>query len=170
MKNLIPSFLALLLAIVLIGGYGFMYSHVASGIARAQAALEKATTLSTRDALVRSQQVFLENTANERASLNAFVASDEDVVAVIEIIESTARQEKVDVAISSINTVGGDGWGYHEKVAVNFSASGTFRNMMRFMSAVETIPLASKLEQASLEVATGSNWFGAFSVTFVKTK
>jgi hypothetical protein len=170
MKNLVTFIFALFVTVLLAGGFWFMYAHIASGISRAQTAHAQSEALSARDALVRSQQIFLESVSVERDQIASFVASDADVVAVIEIIEDTARQARVSVAISSINTLDGEGWGYHEKVAVNFSASGSFANMTSFMSALETLPTASILESASLEAEAQSRWFGTFTITFVKNR
>lgn len=170
MKNFIPLIFAAFLCLVLIAGYGFVYTRVAAGILRTETALARSGTLTTRDALARSQQVFLENSTDERAKLGAFIARDADVVSVIELIEKTASEQGASVAISTINTTNGDGWVYHEGVEVNFSASGTFEELTRFMGALETLPIASTLKSASLEVSAKSEWFGTFSVLFVKEK
>ena len=66
MKKLIPLIVAVLAFIVLAFGYSFMYTQVSDGASRATTALSRVDALSERDALIRSQQIFLENNDAER--------------------------------------------------------------------------------------------------------
>ena len=170
MKNYIPLIFSSIVLIALIGVYGFMYTSIAAGVERTEIALSQTDSLGARDALVRSQQIFLEDSLQERTQLEVFVANESQVIEIIEIVEDTADDERVDVAISTVNTVAQDGWQMHEGVVVNFSASGTFSRMMRFIAALESLPIGSRLESASLEVSSDGEWFGTFSVMFVKIK
>ena len=170
MKKILPLIFALVVFALLSFGYALMYSRVAGGAERAALALSQVDTLSARDALVRSQQIFLENAAAELATLNAYVADDTEVVALIETIEDTARAEGVSMSISSVNTTEESGWGFHEGITINFSSSGTFGDMVRFVAALEALHRASVLKGASLEVSSGGTWFGSFSFMFVKVK
>lgn len=170
MRKFLPLTLSLLALIVLIGAYSFMYAGTLDGVNRTEASLLRTESLSSRDALIRSQQVFLENVIEERALLETYVASEAQVIEIIEIVENTADEEEVTLAISTVNTVSVDGWQAHEGVVVNFSASGTFSEMMRFIAALESLPIGSKLERASLELSSDEGWFGTFSIMFVKMK
>lgn len=170
MKKILPLIIACLTLILLAFGYAFMYRQVADGVQRASVALGQVDTLSERDALVRSQEVFLEHAATELAAVNTYVADDADVVALIETIEDTARREGVSVTISSVDTTDEGGWGFHEGVIIRFSSAGTFGNMARFIAALEALPRASTLQNAALEVSSGGTWFASLSVMFVKVK
>lgn len=170
MRNIIPSILAIVALVVLVGAYGFMYTNIAAGVERTEQALSRTQSLSERDAVVRSQQVFLEDTAELRAELERFVANDQQVIEIIEIVEDTAAEERVELSISTVNTVAQSDWQSHEGVEVQFSATGSFSRMMRFISALESLPIGSRLEQATLEASVDGDWFGTFSVMFVKIK
>lgn len=170
MKHFIPLSLAFLFFALTAGVYVVMYGVIATGVSRTSAALEKTHTLSERDALVRSQQALLENTAEERAVLEAYVAGSDDVVEAIELVEDTAQRARVSLAVSTVTTVEHPGWEYHEELEIHFSASGSFREMMNFIAALEAVPHSSLITSASLEASREDEWFGAFTMMFVKEK
>lgn len=170
MKNVAPLILSVVILVLLIGVYGFMYTRIADGIGRTEEALSRTESLSTRDALIRSQQMFLDDAEQERIQLADFVADDSQVIDIIELIEDTAAEEGVSVAISTVGTVARGEWQAHESIVVNFSTTGSFERMMRFIAALESLPIGSRLENALLEAAEDEDWFGTFSVVFVKLK
>ena len=170
MKQLVAIITALVCAVLLAGGYAFMLIDINDNVARSAAAEGGAESLSIRDAAARSLELFLSRSAAERAALNAFIVPDEDVVAVIELLEDAARRTGVSIAISTIAAAPRDGWSAHEAVEVSFSATGTFVKLARFSALLEALPLASRLESVSLETSAEGAWFGSFSMFFIKER
>lgn len=169
MKFVTPSIVILIL-IALSVGYGVLYMRLADGIARAESALARSNTLAKRDALVRSQELFLNQNTEMREAVNALVITNDTVVYAIERIEQTAQRANVALTISAVNAVSETSWEHHEHLDIQFSASGTFARMQQFIAALESLPEAARVEEVSLEVGDSGTWFGTFTVTFVKTK
>lgn len=170
MKHLIPLIFSILLFATLFGAYSVMYGRIDANIERSSGALAQTQSLSSKDALVRSQQILLEGTKEERAQLNTYVASENDVVSMIELIERTADSEDVRLSISTVNERAIDDWAYHEGIEIRFSVVGTFREITSLTATLEALPVAVHVQNVSLEAAGGGEWFGTFSVMFVKMK
>lgn len=166
----IPLILSIILFLGLSGTYGFLVSSIQHDVDTAGVFLEQSESLTRRDALTRSLELFLNDTENERSALSGYVYGTNDVVSAIELIEDTARGWRVDVSISNVDVRSEEGWSEHEMVRVSFSASGTFSRMTSFISYLESLPTASRLETVSLEASDGGEWFGTFIVSFVKEK
>lgn len=167
-KPFLPLIVAMLIFAACVTAYGVMYTRIASGIDRIGVVLANTEALSARDALVRSQQLFLEDTTEAREVLSTFVLDDSQVVDAIEIVEDTARSNGTEFVISTVNTVGGS-WESHEGIEINFSARGSFSALANTIATLEALPIAARLERGSLEAST-DGWLGTFTVTFVKEK
>ncbi len=76
MKKFITPILSLILALALVGAYGYMLNDIDAHVAAAGVSASQAETLSARDAASRSTEAFLEDTAEEQAALAHFVVSE----------------------------------------------------------------------------------------------
>lgn len=165
-----PAIISLLVFIGLASGYVFLVSSIQADINTAASFLERVESLTKRDALARSMQVFLNDTSDKRQGLEPYIAGAGDVVSVIELVESTARSEGVDISISNVSTSQQDGWRQHESIEVTFSVSGTFGRIASFTAFLEALPIASRLSGVSLEASGEGEWFGTYAVLFAKEK
>lgn len=170
MKDVFPLVLSILVFFAALGAYAFLYTNVNNSTERIEVALHGSETLTRRDALARSIEVFLKGVETERATLDRYVIEDEGVVDVIELVEAVADRENVGISISSVSVSGPPGWSYHERVDIILSADGTFANLTDFIATLEALPAAARVESASLERSGGSSWFASVAVTFVKEK
>ena len=160
--------LALLIAVIAV--YVFALAQVNEYVLRMSRALSDTETLSARDAQVRSVENLSKETVEQREALQSVVITDTDVVSVIKILENTAKDEQVDLSISSVSVTQPDGWLYHERVDVVFSTQGRFVRVLAFTHAIESLPFAARLESGRVQLSSGSNWFGSHTVTFIKQK
>lgn len=167
MKYALPIIAALFL-LATIAGYGILFSRIHDGIARIEVARERAASLSRRDAIARSQEIFLSGTKAEQEALATLIVGNDNVVSAIELVEDTARREKVSLAISSVETAD-TGYEFHEVVIVEATAVGSFSALTQFIARLESAPVASRLGRVSFEAAE-TGWFAAFSVEFVKAR
>jgi hypothetical protein len=169
MKQLPVLIFALLLAIGAIGGYVFMLNSIQTavdGIAVARADSEAATE---REKLAQTANVFIAETVESRSELDTFVTKDANFVSAIEMMESAGKREKVEVEIGSVSVKKIDAKS-HEVAAVILSAKGSFANLAAFASALESLPLSSRVVSVSLEASGENSWFAAFTLEFVKRK
>ncbi len=154
--------IGILLYVVLL----FEIAHAVEVITEAKADAELA---GLREEAGRAAALFMTETAEARAEIAGFVVDDENPVALIEAIEDAARRSGISVTIGSVSVIPGS-WEYHEAVSVGMSARGAFSDLGAFVTRLESLPLASRVEDVSLESLGGGAWFGTFTVRFVKEK
>lgn len=169
MKQYFPLVVSALLAFVLAGGYTFMLMQTDGAIGRIEEALVETDVLARQSASFQSAQAFLADTSDLRVVLDRAVVGRDEIVPVIELLENAARREGVSLSLSNVS-VAGEAWQYHERLALSFSAQGTFHEITRFIGALEALPRVARLESGALESAGGREWFGTFIVSFVKEK
>jgi hypothetical protein len=168
MKNFFQPILALILAAIAVGAYAYMVKDIGANIASAAESESGVATLSARDATARSMEFLLQQTADQRSAIAAYVIKDADVAGPIAIVEDAARLAKVKTSISGI-TITSPGWAYHQGIEVTFSASAPLATLTRFATILESLPVGSRLESSSYEAAK-DGWFGTFRVLFMKEK
>lgn len=164
-----PLFLSCVLALALAGGYAFSLHRIETSVTRIEEAIATAEALTKKDVALQATEVFLRETETLRAPVASVVVADDETVSIIQRLETLAREEGLDLSISTISEDDG-GWQYHERVAVAFSLSGSFPAVMRFIGVLETLPQAARVEQGTLEKSGDRGWFGSFTATFVKEK
>jgi len=170
-KHTFPFFLGIFVALVFGGAYAFVFITIEGYVTRIGNAVQESETLTRRDAMARSTEAFLNSTKKERDTLEQFIVHNNDeVVTAIELLERAAKSRKVALSISSVSIVATPEWSGYERVAVLFSATGPFTNLTRFIATLEALPIASRIESGSLEISSGTSWFGSFAITFIKEK
>jgi hypothetical protein len=160
----------MLILVASAGLFLYLNQSIMSSLSSLATAEEKAATMDKRDAIGRSQQIFLNETVESRTELATFVAHDSDIVHVIETIEAAGRREKVLVTIGSVVVDQKQAWNQHEVVRITMSGKGTFPALGAFATALETFPIASKLESFSVEPSGKNLWFGEYTLALVKEK
>lgn len=168
MKHTAPLIASLLLLIVVSAAYGFLYTSVNGYVERIGAAIQASETLARRDTIARSTEALLADVSIERESLNDFIIGENDVVAVIELLEDGARRQDVTLSISSVSVSHVPDWNRHERIDVLFSVDGTFADITAFVATLEALPSAARVESGVLEPSGRKRWFGSFAITFIK--
>ena len=161
--SVISALLATVTYVYLAGSIGGFLSEIAT-------IQEKIATVDQRDVIAKSQSTFLEETAVDRVTVAGFISRDADIVHVIETIEAAGRREKVLVTIGSVVVEPEPLLKNLERVRVTLSARGTFASLGAFATALEMFPVASRLDDISIEASTNNLWFGTYTLVLVKEK
>lgn len=169
MKKIGLLIAALLFLSVSSGAYAYVMYGVTAAIGEIAIAKGNVESVGKRSATTQAAERFLADTAVEYETLARYVVSDADVARPIEIIEETARRARVDIEVSSADTLEVPDWQSHDAVRVTFSAEGSYASLVHLASALETLPYAAALERMTLE-ATADSWLATYSVLFVKEK
>ncbi len=170
MKSYFSLGITLLLACVAVFGYGFLVFAINSSLQEISISKEDVASISARSVFAKNMEVFLQETTTTREELKSFIAKDNDVVSSIELLERAAKREAVEISIATV-AVSSQDWKFHEVVNVTFSVEGSFAALTSFASALETLPQVSRITSTTLEAPEeGKEWFGAFTVQFLKTK
>lgn len=169
MKQLPVLIFAVLIALAAGGGYVFMLTSIQTAVDGIAVARAESQTAEDRERLAQTANVFIQDTAIARDELNTYVTTDADFVSAIETLENAGKREKVEVTIGSVSVKKITAKA-HEVATVILSAKGSFSALTAFASALESLPLVSRVGTLSLESSADSGWFGTFSVDFVKRK
>lgn len=169
MKNILPLILAVLVLVAALAGYWYLLSAVRSAMDVGATARAEGSAAEEREKFARTAETFLAGLSAEQTELETLVARDEDFVSVIEMVEATALREGVKATIGSVS-VEKQGAQFHETVSVSASARGSFKNVASFISALETLPFASRVVAVNLETSTDESWFGTVTIEIVKRK
>lgn len=161
--------LAAILAILMLSGYVFLSIRIHSLLASAAAAREGAAAAGAAASLQQGIQDFLSATQAERTDLSAYVATDADVVSLIQEVQDVAKKEKVTATVGAIAVAPTD-WKYHEPLEMSLSATGSLPALAAFATDLESLPQTSHLSAASFEASGKGVWFARFTVDFVKEK
>ncbi len=170
MKNIVIMTIVLVLAVGAMGLYGYLLNGVMGYLAAIATIRDQASTAGQREVIRRAQEAFVADTAASQEEVGALVTRDSDIVHVIETIEAAGRREKVLVAIGSVQIEPITSMQHHELVRVTMSARGTFASLGAFTTALETFPIASKLNSVDMETAANNLWFGTYTLSLVKEK
>lgn len=169
MKKFTTLILGCFCLVVIASVFVFINAGISGFVTTIAKAKEGSFSTDARDQALKRADVLITETALNRAELATFVVSDSDSVRLIDTIETTAKREHVTLTIGSVSVVPTE-WTYHELVRVVFSARGSLTPMTRFVSAIETLPEASRLVNVSFEVSDTNLWFATFTVDFIKEK
>ncbi len=170
MKQLPVLIFAFLIAVGAVGGYLFMLSSIQTAVDGIAVARAESEAAEERGKLAQTANVFMSETAASRSELDRFVTKDADFVSAIEMIEASGKREKVEVVIGSVSVKKIPDAKSHEIAVIILSAKGSFAGLAAFASALESLPLSSRVVSMSLEASGENSWFAAFSLEFVKRK
>ncbi len=152
---LIQLIVALVVLLLLGGGYVFWYDHVQALDARAGAL---GAEIASKDA-ERSRSASARSGEAELAAQEAFVASHlvatADIVSFLERLEKTGRGFGAEVHVASVSDTvkASDG-----RISLSLSVAGPFDAVMRTIGAIEQGPYAMSVQDLSLDTADGSSW------------
>ncbi|MES2134696.1 MAG: hypothetical protein V4449_00430 [Patescibacteria group bacterium] len=158
-----------MLLCVATSGYVFVHVRISGFVATIAKAKEVSFSTDTRDLALRRAGTILAETTSRREELATFVVSDSNSLRIIEAVEATAKRENVKTTIGSVSVLSTT-LTYHEPVRVTLSAQGSLGDLVRFASALETLPEASRLVTMSFQVSDNHLWFGTFVIDFIKEK
>lgn len=168
MKRLILVALSGLFFLGTIALYLFITGEVTKLVNIVETAKAKTLGINKAHDLALANAQFISETATSRAEFENFIVKDADVVKLVEAVETAAKRERVSANIVSVNVVPGS-WKYHESLQMNIAGKGSFAALSAFLSDVEALPLASRLDNATF-TAADAGWLGTFTVEFVKGK
>ncbi len=169
MKNIVGAVIGLLFALGAIGGYAYLIYEVHTAMNTGATARAEGVAAEEQDRFASTAQTLLAGLAVEQVELETYVAKDADFVAVIEAIEGAAAREGVKASIGSVNVIAGSSQ-FHETVTVTASSRGTFKNITSFISALGTLPLASRVSAVALEASGDNSWFATVTLEVLKRK
>lgn len=169
MKQTTLLILSLLFFVSASAAYAYLMYEITVAVDSIAQAEGSVTSIGERSAASQAAERFIAETADERAELLRYIVNDADVIQAIEVIEGAARREKIDADISSASTQPLPDRAYHESVQVSFSSEGSYASLVRLASALETLPLAARLERVVFE-STVNAWFATYSILIVKEK
>ncbi len=169
MKHIRALIAPVLLFVAVVSGYGFLFVNISRDVSAAFADRASAAALGQEESLQKTVQQFVTDTAAERTELASYVATDGDVVTLIQEIESVAGRDNVSLSVGAIAAVPSD-WHYHEPLDVSLSASGSFSALAAFAADLESLPQASRLSSITFEASRGGGWTATCTVEFLKEK
>ena len=147
-----------------------MLTQVDASVLRIESAIASAEALTKKDVGLQTTEVFLKETTELRETLATTVIGKDDVVEIIQLLETVARDTNTDLSISDVVLESGGGWQSHERAIVVFSLEGSFGALVEFMGTIESLPVVARVENSNLEKSGARTWFGTFTVTVVKEK
>jgi hypothetical protein len=133
---------AIIVTLFVASVYGYMYYRIdisAEKINDAQSMID------SKELAVQREKKFLETykaTAPKWTSLQNFFVRSNDVVSLIELLESFGPLTKTDVVISSIEADNMDGVpaGKEGKIKMHISVKGAWNSVLRVLALVESLP------------------------------
>lgn len=167
MKQIISLTFAVLFFLATLGAYAYLMYEVTVAVDSLAVAREQVNSVGQRSAATSARERFVADTEGERAALGEYIIRDADVVTPIETIERAANREDVTIEISSVSTESIPDWKYHEGIRVTLSAEGSYRELVHFASALETLPFAARLERFALESGEDA-WFATYLILIPK--
>lgn len=168
MKYILFTLSVFLCGVVAVG-YVFVLGEIYASLSTIATADAQVVAVERQEAEARAAQLFTSDTSSLQSELDAFVAHDTDIVAVIDSIEATAKREKITLAIAAVAVGSQSKWKRHEPVNVTMTANGSFSVLAAFITALETLPRAARVENFAIETI-GTGWFGTLQISFVKEK
>lgn len=169
MKHFVRPIGLLFVLFLAVAGFLFIVTKTSALIAVTKDATDKLLVSETRDQALRDAVGFLAESAGAQEELGSFVVKNTDSVRVISAVEDAAKKQKLKATVGTVDTVPTD-WKYHERVRVVVSARGPFASLVSFTEMLESLPEASRVENISLEASANNEWFGIFTVDFIKEK
>lgn len=169
MKYIFPVLAALLFLSAAVGGYWYVHTMMRVSMDAEATARAEGAQAEEREKFARTARTFLDGIRAERTELSSYVATDADFVAIIETIEAAALRERVSVSVGSVS-VQPESSKFHERVALELSATGSFANITMFASALETLPFASRVTSVALEQSLDRTWFSRITMDVLKRK
>lgn len=112
-------------------------------------------------------------------SLSARLVDTEGTIAIIESVESLGRSIGMEAKINSVGVKGADPKSKDaknqttENLLLNFSVSGPWDKVYRFLKIVEHLPYKTSIQNVSLNRISAdkvSVWNGSFSISILKNK
>lgn len=131
---------------------------------------ERAESLATNrqlDALVG----LVDETAEERARLSAYVLAEDSVINFLTLIEDLAAEHGVDIETRSLSVdpIGGDD--LFEQLTLTIEVRGTYTQVSHMLRIFEALPYQADIHRVTLgRIGNGNEWTGTFSVRVTKFK
>jgi Tfp pilus assembly protein PilO len=116
----------------------------------------------------------LAETEGERAELASAVVSDEGVTEFLELVERIAREEGLTINTTSVGVEPLPKSTKFELLALSHEVKGSYTQVMRFVSLLETLPYQVTLQSVSLDRTVEADapnlWRGTISIAATKIK
>lgn len=176
-KNTIFLLAAIVLNLAAIGAYYFGYSEIKrinQSVAEVLADIDVQTAKKADD---RALKNILDSTRDDRAKIDTYLLTEDDIVGFIETIENLGATSHTAVTTSSVNVDNAGsakGTGY---LTMHITTLGTYENTMHFISLVENIShqvaisqLRTSLVDPGVDEKTAREWNSEFGLSVLMLK
>lgn len=124
--------------------------------------------LEARGRAVQDLMQTLTETKEERDSLNSRILKEENVITLLSLIETIAKEQGVALSTESltvepINEV-------FETLIEDVTVQGSYTSIMQLLTLLEELPYQVSVSKVSIERETTNNWKGAFQIRVIKFK
>ncbi len=143
---------AISVTLVVAALYGYMFQATSMSVSRAALARDIVASEEQDQSQSKLLSSLADSTAADRAHLNSFFVSSNNVVSFITNLESLGSQSGTTLTIASINTdtASGDAPGTTGHVSAHISAYGTWSSVMRLLDLAEQMQYASTISHVQL--------------------
>ena len=147
-----------------LGGSLFVISHLAGALYDQQ--VENAT-IETHEAELDALLRLVEETAEEREELDAYVLAEEDVVTFLSLLGTLGREQGVLLETKSIKS--NDVGGVFEELSIETTMQGSYDSVLYTLALLESLPYQSRLESVALAEGNGV-WQSTLTLYVTKHK
>lgn len=160
-------------AVTLVVGalYGYMFQATSVSVTRAGLARDLVIGEENDQAQSKSLSNLIQSTATDRAKLNSFFVSSDNVVTFITDLESLGTESGSVLSIASINTdiQAGATPGTTGHISAHINAHGSWDSVMRLLDLTENMPYDASVSHIELDnngasVKSGQTWSISFDV------
>jgi len=141
MSRKITLIILTVLCAVAVAGYLYFFISLRNLNAEIRAIDAEIESEDEKEAALRLAGSSLEETENERKTLESFFVGQDGPIAFIEGLEKVAKKNNVDISIDSLG-VEALPTETTEKLSARINVEGTFPNVYRFLIEMENTPLA----------------------------
>ncbi len=170
MKQYLLPTIALVFFLTAASAYTFFLNAINQNVAKAERAAIEAATLTKKNSALQAGDALLDETQGLRAALDTFVSTDLEVVKGITLLEEAGRKSRVELQLGAVGVSKPEALKYHELVTIAFAASGSFSEVVGFITMVESLPQISRLDTTVVESIGDGQWSVNAHIMYVKQK
>ena len=162
-------FIGILVAnIAVFAVYVFLYSSIRAAQKNIAAASGDLGNESYRSDALRKLENLVEETAEERATLDEYFIPTDGVVSFIEDLEALGMEAGASVEIRTVNIEDAEEGALLERVSVQFLAEGTWESVFNLLARFEFLPRAVRVKSVRFEAIDGAEgavqWRSIFDI------
>ena len=163
---LVGAIVTTVVALLSVGAYVWLFIEVRTLVADVAVAAEEANVLSAQNKNTQTIRRVVRDTKNERAELQTYFVSEEELVAFLEELEVISTHTGSVITVQSVSAQKAiDKDDLLVPLALSLRASGTFTQVVHTLALIETFPKVLNLERVSFtQSANDGLWRGSYEV------